>query len=183
VQSDLRETISGARQTMGEATRLLHRINQIVGSGRDQTAGTQQRLRSIEMQLDLEQRTRPGRPRVDVNATLPGGRGRFTRFGVYDFGESTKLNVQLGRPIGRVPAQRVAASVRYGLHASRLGAGLDLTPRGGSLPRLSADVYGLDDPSLDLRMAAPIRPNLDVTLGFDRLFRDNAPVLGVRWHK
>src|SRR5437660_11278819 len=135
VQTDLRETISGARQTMGEATRLLPRINQSAGTGGDRTAGSRQRLRDIDLQLDVQQTTRPGRPRVDVNATLPGGHGRFTRLGVYDFGESSKLNVQLGRPIGDEMA------LRYGLHASHLGVRLDLTPRGGgsARPRLSAD--------------------------------------------
>jgi hypothetical protein len=116
---------------------------------------------------------------VDVDATLPGGAGHFTRLGLHDFGENTRLNFQFGRPL------REDVALRYGLHASRLGLGLDWAGPGGRVtwPRLSADLYGLDQPTLDLRAATRLRSDLELTFGVDRLFKDNAPVLGLRWHK
>jgi phospholipid/cholesterol/gamma-HCH transport system substrate-binding protein len=175
LQEDLRETVSGARETMDQASRLLGRINAIVGGGGGRAAGTRQRLRDTDLRLDVQQATSPGRPRVDLNATLRGGSGHYTRLGLRDFGENTKLNFQLGRPLAG------DLSLRYGLNASRLGVGLDWG--GGVRPRFSADLYGLDEPALDLRGTTPLGPDLDLTFGVDGLFEESAPVVGLRWHK
>lgn len=179
VQEDLRETVASMRSTMEQASELLARVNKIVGGGGNRTAGTRQRVRETDLRVDVQQTTSPGRPRVDVEATVPGGAGHFTRLGLHDFGEDTRLNFQFGRPL------QDGLALRYGLHASRLGMGLDWIGPGGRVgwPRLSADVYGLDEPTLDLRAATRLRPDLELTFGVDRLFKDNAPVLGLRWHK
>src|SRR5205085_2358228 len=75
VQQDLRGTIAGARETMDEASKLLKRLNHIVGAGGEKTAGTRQRLRDTDLRLDVQQMSDPGRPRVDLNATVPGAQG------------------------------------------------------------------------------------------------------------
>jgi phospholipid/cholesterol/gamma-HCH transport system substrate-binding protein len=178
LQEDLRETVSGARETMEQAVELLQRLNRTVGSGGERAAGTRQRLRDTDIRLDLQQATSPGRARLDVSATIPGRTGGFTSLGLYDFGEDTRLNVQLGRPL------RDNAWVRYGLYGSRIGVGLDWgrRSRGVVRPWFSADLYGLDEPRMDLRAATSLSEDLELMLGLDRLFDDNAPVIGVRWH-
>jgi hypothetical protein len=84
------------------------------------------------------------------------------------------MNLQVGRPLG-------ANSLRYGLYASRLGIGLDVGPP--SHPRLSADLYGTDEPHLDVAARARLGRGLDLKLGVQSLFGDNAPMIGVTMRK
>jgi hypothetical protein len=109
-----------------------------------------------------------------VNAIVPSGQGRFYRLGAYDLGERNRVNLQLGQPLGK-------HSLRYGLYASHLAVGLDIGPP--SHPRLSADLYGTDEPQLDIAARARLGPGLDLKFGVQSLFRDNAPMIGVTLRK
>lgn len=172
VQEDLRATVSAARTTLEQAGPLLRRLNKLVGGADGGVAGTRERLRRVETRADSLYQTSPGRARLDLEATVPSGKG-FARVGVYDFSEQNRLNLQLGRPLGG------GVSARFGLHASRLGVGLDLgAPR---RPWLEADLYSLEEPRLDVRASSRLNRELDLTLGVEGLFGDNAPIAGVRW--
>jgi hypothetical protein len=94
--------------------------------------------------------------------------------GLNDLTERNKLNLQLGRPF-------LGNSLRYGLYSSRLGAGLDVGPP--SHPLMSADLYSLAHPQLDLRARANLREGLDLTLGVQSVFHRNTPTVGVTWRK
>jgi phospholipid/cholesterol/gamma-HCH transport system substrate-binding protein len=174
VNEDLRATISGTRVTVEETQQLIRRLNRIVGRGGGAVEGTKERLRRTDLSIDLLQQTSPGRPRVDVNAVVPSGAGRFYRLGVYDLSETNGLTLQLGQPLGR-------HSLRYGLYASRLGAGFDIGSP--SHPRLSLDLYGLDEPQLDLRARTQLRENLDLSFGVQSVFDRNIPTVGVTWRR
>jgi phospholipid/cholesterol/gamma-HCH transport system substrate-binding protein len=169
---DLKATVAESRSTMEEAGILFRRLNRIAGSGGEEGSRGSKPLRSVGVRADLLYRTKPGRARLDLDATLPARRGYY-RFGLYDFSESTHLNLQLGQRI------RPGQTLRFGLHASKLGLGLDL----GAMrrPWLEVDLYGLEDPSLDVRAAGRLSDALDLTLGLDHLFGTNAPIFGVRW--
>lgn len=172
VNEDLRRTLHAARQTMEQAGPLLKRLNRIVGDAGEGVASARERFRRVDVRADLLRVTDPDANRLDVDASLPHRRG-FYRLGVYDFTESNRLNLQLGQALGS------RTTVRYGLHRSRLGLGLDL---GAPLrPWLEADLYSLRDPRLDVRASQRLQPSLDLTLGVDDLFGANAPVAGVRW--
>jgi phospholipid/cholesterol/gamma-HCH transport system substrate-binding protein len=172
VQEDLRATLTAARTTMEQAAPLFRRLNRLVGGADEGVIGARERLRGVSVRGDLSYRTSPGRARLDLEATLPRRDG-FYRAGVYDFSEQTRLNLQLGLLLG------TSASARFGLHASRLGLGLDLgAPR---RPWLEADLYGLEDTRLDMRAAGRLNRDLDLILGVEDLFGDNAPNAGVRW--
>jgi phospholipid/cholesterol/gamma-HCH transport system substrate-binding protein len=172
VNSDLRQTISATRSTMEEANRLVHRINRIVGGASERVAGAREQVGRADFRADLVQRTSPGRTRLDLEATIPR-RGGFYRFGLYDFSEKNGLNLQLGQMF------ESSLSLRYGLHASRLGIGLDLGRP--EHPWLETDLYGLDQTRFDLRAAQRLRRDLDLTLGMDGVFRNNSPTIGLRW--
>jgi phospholipid/cholesterol/gamma-HCH transport system substrate-binding protein len=174
LNEDLRATVSGTRATVEETQRLFARLNKIVGSGGKAAEGAREQLRQTEFAVDLGQETSPGRPRIDVNAVVPAGPKRFYRVGLYDLGEGNRMNLQVGRPLG-------ANSLRYGLYASRLGIGLDVGPP--SHPRLSADLYGTDEPHLDVAARARLGRGLDLKLGVQSLFGDNAPMIGVTMRK
>jgi phospholipid/cholesterol/gamma-HCH transport system substrate-binding protein len=174
VNEDLRATLSGTRATVEQTQQLIRRLNRIVGGGTGTVEGTRERIRATDFTVDLAQQTKPGRPQLDVNAVVPVGAGRFYRLGVYDLTETNRLNLQLGRPLG-------SNSLRYGLYASRLGVGLDVGPP--SHPRLSFDLYGLDEPQLDVRARTRLRDNMDLSFGVLSIFDRNTPSVGVTWRK
>lgn len=174
LNEDLRATVTATRGTMEETQRLVSRLNRILGSSRKSTEGAREQVRNTDVTVDFAQQANPGRARLDLNAFIPGGDGRFYRVGIADVTEGNRLNLQLGRSLG-------GNSLRYGLYASRLGVGLDIGPP--SHPRLSADLYSLADPRLDLRSHFGLRPGLDLTLGVHRLFDRNSPTVGVTWRK
>jgi hypothetical protein len=174
LSQDLRATIKGSRATVEETQRLFQRLNRILGTGRRQVEGARQQVQNTDITVDLAQETSPGKPRLDLNAFLPSGPDRFYKLGLYDLSESNKLNLQLGQSLGR-------NWVRYGLHASSLGIGLDIGPP--SHPRFSADLYGLEDPQLDVRARTSLGRGLDLTFGAQSVLRRPAPTIGVTWRK
>jgi phospholipid/cholesterol/gamma-HCH transport system substrate-binding protein len=172
VNTDLRQTLTATRSTMEEANRLVHRLNHIVGGASEHVAGARQQVGRADFRADLVQRTSPSRTRLDLDATIPR-RGGFYRLGLYDFSEKTGLNLQLGQTY---PA---GFSLRYGLHGSRLGLGLDAGRP--DHPWLETDLFGLDNTQLDIRASQQLRRDLDLTLGVDGLLRRSSPVIGLRW--
>jgi phospholipid/cholesterol/gamma-HCH transport system substrate-binding protein len=174
LSEDLRATVKGSRATVEETQRLFERLNRILGSGRRQVEGARQQVQNTDVTVDLAQETSPGKPRLDLNAFVPAGPDRFYQLGLYDLSESTRLNLQLGQSLGR-------NWIRYGLHASRLGIGLDIGPP--SHPRFSADLYGLEDPQLDLRARTGLGRGLDLTFGVQSVFTRASPTIGVTWRK
>jgi phospholipid/cholesterol/gamma-HCH transport system substrate-binding protein len=174
LNEDLRATVSGTRATVEETQRLFQRLNRFFGGGRRRVEGARQQVQNTDLTVDLAQQTSPGRPRLDLNAFVPSGPDRFYRLGIYDVTETNKLNLQFGQSLG-------SNWVRYGLYASRLGVGLDIGRP--THPQLSADLYGLDEPQLDLRARAALRPNLDLTFGVQSVFDRNAPTVGLTWRK
>jgi phospholipid/cholesterol/gamma-HCH transport system substrate-binding protein len=174
LNDDLRATVSETRATVEETHRLMQRLNRIHIGGRRATEGAQEQIRKTDVTVDLAQQSNPGRLRMDLNAYLPAGPAAFYRAGLYDLSEGNKLNLQRGQRIG-------GNWLRYGLYASRLGLGFDMGPP--TRPRLSADLYGLADPQLDLHGRARLNPTLDLTFGVQSLFNRNAPTVGVTWRR
>jgi phospholipid/cholesterol/gamma-HCH transport system substrate-binding protein len=174
LNEDLRATVSGTRATVDQMQILLQRVNHLLGVGHKSAAGAREKVESTNVTVDLAEQTRPGRARLDLNAYIPAGGGRFYRLGLNDLTETNKLNLQLGRPF-------LGNSLRYGLYSSRLGMGLDIGAP--SHPHFSADLYSLADPQLDLRARAQIRDGFDLTLGVLSAFHRNTPTVGVTWRK
>jgi phospholipid/cholesterol/gamma-HCH transport system substrate-binding protein len=179
LNEDLRATVAGTRAAVEQLQLLIQRMNRIVGTNeksvshvKDTIQRVQESVSKTEVAVDAAQQTSPGRPRVDLNAYVPSGTQRFYRLGLYDVSEGNKLNLQIGQSIGR-------ASLRFGTYAGHLGLGLDVGRP--SHPRFSADLYGLDTPLLDLNGRAPIRSDLDLNFGVQKVFNRNAPSFGVTW--
>jgi hypothetical protein len=181
LNEDLRATVSGMRATVEQSQILMQRLNQIVGTGhkggsgvREKIENIREKLRQTEIATDLAMETSPGRPTIDVNAFIPAGSGHFYRLGVNDFTERNKLNLQFGWPF-------LGNSVRYGWYASKMGLGFDIGPY--SHPHLSADLYSIAEPELDVRARAYLLENLDLELGVRSLFHRNTPTVGVTWRR
>jgi phospholipid/cholesterol/gamma-HCH transport system substrate-binding protein len=174
LNEDLRATVHETRATMEQTQQLVGRLNHFLGGGRKGAARAREEVQRSTLTVDLAEQTRPGRPRLDLNAFVPAGPGRFWRFGLYDLSESNKLNLQVGQPL-------LGGTLRYGMYASRLGIGLDAGPP--THPHFSADLYSLADPQLDLLARTGIRPGLDLTLGVRSAFHRNVPTVGVTWRR
>jgi hypothetical protein len=170
MNEDLRATLSNVRATTEEMDRFFGRLNHIVGAGSSSTRGMRERVEKTKVAVDVAEQANPGRARLDLNAYVPGGDRQFYRLGINDLTEQNKLNLQLGE---RLPG----GWGRFGLYSSRLGVGLDVGSP--SHPHLSADLYSLAHPELDLRARAGIGPGMDLTLGVLSAFHHNTPMVGV----
>src|SRR2546423_15176132 len=80
----------------------------------------------------------------------------------------------MGSPLGSQSASR------WGLHASRVGVGLDYALARGAT--LSADAWSLGDPRLDLNASFPISRSIEGVIGLDEAFHRNLGVVGLRYH-
>jgi hypothetical protein len=102
--------------------------------------------------------------------TVPFGEERAT-IGLYDAAESNKLNLQLGRDLTSL------LSLRYGVYASKPGIGVDyvLSPR----VSLRGDLFGLNDPQMDFRVAYGFGQGFNAWAGIERVFQRPMVAFGV----
>lgn len=175
VQEDLRATLEGLREATEEAASTFRQVRETLGRGGQAAKSVTQRLSETEFRVDALHGARTGRTRFDLDAAIPWNEGNALRLGMYDLGERNRFNIQAAR--------RLQGDVwgRFGFHASRLGAGIDL---GGVMrSKLSFDLYGVREPRLDLRGSIPLAPYFDLTIGLDDLGRRPDPVIGVRYRR
>ncbi len=125
-------------------------------------------LPPVSVRLDVMGETDPEHTRADIYLDVPLGKQNLS-IGFYDAFESNRLIAQLGHPFG-------AGQFRYGLFAGKPGIGVDY-PLGSQLS-FRGDVWGLNDPRLDLRFRVRIADGFYGWAGADRVFRDNAPTFG-----
>jgi phospholipid/cholesterol/gamma-HCH transport system substrate-binding protein len=127
-------------------------------------------LSQLEVGMDLFRETNPGYWRADFSGSIPF-RDNTLHFGLWDAFESNKLTLQLGSKVD----QRLG--YRYGIFAGNAGVGVDyqVAPR----VSLRSDFWNLNDPRADLRARYDFGNGLIGWLGVDRLFKDNAPTIGI----
>jgi phospholipid/cholesterol/gamma-HCH transport system substrate-binding protein len=116
----------------------------------------------VELSADVVRETDPARIRTDLNVSLPVGDEKLV-FGLYDAFESNKLNLQFSRNMNELVA------LRYGVYASKPGVGVDyaLAPR----LNLRSDLFGLNEPQLDLRLGYRIDSRFNAWFGVERIFQ------------
>ncbi len=175
VQDDLRATLAGLRDATEQASGVFRRVRDVLGSEGGPAKGVGQRIAGTDFRLDATRTFESERTRVDLDATIPWSDRTFYRLGLFDFGENTRFNAQLGQRV------RPGLWARYGLRASRLGVGIDVGDR--SRPSFSFDLYGVNRTRGDLRANLPVTSFLDLTAGLDNLFQRPDPIIGIRLHK
>jgi ABC-type transporter Mla subunit MlaD len=173
VQEDLRASLGSLKTVAQSASEVLERARAVLGTPSKTAKTLGQRVQEATLDLNAQRGFQSQRTRLDFNAVVPWSATTYYRLGFYDFGETNKFNVQAGQRI------RSGIHARYGFYASKLGAGLDF----GSpvSPAFSADLFGVDNPQLDLRTNFRIAPHLDIRLGLEDIFRRPDPVFGVRY--
>lgn len=124
----------------------------------------------IKIGMDLTRQSKPAYWRTDITAQTTMADGTFN-LGIYDAFESNKIIAQLGKPFSS------NGDLRYGVYASKPGIGVDyrLTPKLG----LRGDLFDINDPRLNLRMQYELRDSVYGWIGMDRIFRQNAPSIGI----
>ncbi len=155
--NDLADEVKGLLDTFRETLEQLRTGGASIGRGAEITA-------------DVIRETDPGRFRSDVNVTIPLGDRRLT-FGLYDAFEGNKLNLQVGRDYSSHLA------LRYGVYASKPALGVDysLAPR----LDLRGDLFGLNDPQLDLRLKYHFGEGVNGWFGMERIFQRPMPTVGL----
>jgi phospholipid/cholesterol/gamma-HCH transport system substrate-binding protein len=123
----------------------------------------------VEFSADLVRQTDPGRFRTDINVAIPLGTEKLT-LGLYDAAESNKLNAQFIRGLQK------GLDLRYGVYASKPGVGVDYSLARGL--NLRGDLFGLNDPQLDLRLGYGFGQGFNVWFGLERLFQKPAAAIG-----
>jgi phospholipid/cholesterol/gamma-HCH transport system substrate-binding protein len=136
----------------------------------DKLPGVEQGIRGITAEADLFRESSPGRWRNDMTVHVPY-REKEISIGLWDAFESNKVTLQIGQPFGR------DATVRYGVFASKPGVGVDYR----IAPRLffRSDLFGVNEPRLDLRARYEFGGGVIGWLGWDRVFEKNAPTIGI----
>jgi phospholipid/cholesterol/gamma-HCH transport system substrate-binding protein len=91
--------------------------------------------------------------------------------GLYDFADRNKLVAQYGTDVG-------LGLFRYGIYASKLGAGLDLGL--GARSSLQLDLYDPNRLQFDVRALVDLNKDFALWVGADSLFRKSTPMIGMR---
>ena len=139
------------------------------------------RLPKIEILGNVSESLDPTRLRVDVDARIPYSKTGLVDFGFYDLGQNTRLTLQAGSYLFANPNLRPGESadsflLRYGLYASKLGAGIDYNSKSGYGFR--ADLWDTNRPRLDAKALFRVKQNASVWLGADNLLRTPVPIIG-----
>jgi hypothetical protein len=182
--SRIGELVTSVQQVAEKANVLLDKI-----SGVASKAGTARGPRvTIAPQFEAYQSTGEGaRFRADVGLAIPRGKDASILLGLRDVGEGNKYNLQ------DVTSPSPNYQVRYGIHSSRLGVGLDYALKSPPLipgmplqrgaKRVSIDFYSPNDPQLDIMGHKQIDDNLGVSVGFQDMLHRSRPTIGLTYRK
>ncbi|MDI9641205.1 MlaD family protein [Kamptonema cortianum] len=164
-----------AKELMAKVNKLADEVQDLVKEfkgtvGKILPGGASGLVPDISVQSDLTLETRPDRLRSDITLSIPVGK-ESVHFGLYDAFESNKLTLQLKRAIN------ARTDLRYGVYASKPGVGVSyaLAPN----LWLRSDIFGLNDPRLDLRLRYDLKGGWHTWAGVERVFGSNTPALGV----
>jgi phospholipid/cholesterol/gamma-HCH transport system substrate-binding protein len=170
-QGDIKKTMANLSSATERGQHAIEKVDQIL----DKVTGSKPRvprLPKIDLIGNVSEQISPTRMRVDIDAMIPiGSRGLFD-LGLYDFGQNTRLNAQMGNRFND------KLDVRYGLYASKIGAGLDYWVSPGTGFR--ADLWDTSRVRLDARGLFRVNKSASVWIGSDNLLRTPIPIVGVQ---
>ncbi|MCX7799164.1 MAG: MlaD family protein [Fimbriimonadales bacterium] len=155
------KAIQLADEARGVLTKLQNFFDRVPSGGS---------LRNLETRMDVVAEIDPGRWRTDFEATLPVRDFRI-HAGLFDAFEANKITAQIGRSMGP------AGEYRYGVYAGKPGFGVDyaIAPNVG----IRADLFGLNDPRVDLRARIRLGNDWIGWFGVNRAFDGNVPMVGI----
>lgn len=164
------ELMTKANKLADEVEKLIEDVKGAVKKFDPTGGGVGSLLPKVEVESDLTYVSEGSRIRADVNLKIPAGKDKLV-FGLYDAFESNKLNVMLERAINS------KTDLRYGVYASKPGAGVSY--RFAPHTWLQSEVFGLNDPQLDLRLKHRFNEALHGWVGVEKVFDRNSPAIGI----
>ena len=186
LQDDLKTTVANlknASQSGQEAvTRLNNLIGKIPGAGSGTasdgtgtgTGGTSPsrpfRFPKVGVLVNASEQFDPSRFRLDAEARVPYGQRGLLNIGLYDV-EHSSLILQAGTRMNN------GVTLRYGMFAGKLGAGLDYNPNDNFYIR--TDLFDANRPRLDIRTGFRVNKNASFWIGTDGALRRPVPVVGI----
>jgi len=172
VQTDLRTTIGSLRETTEEGQKIARKLGALAERLGTPGSGPSLGISDARVTVDFMARSNPPTFRSDVGVRARLGERSALSVGLYDFTEGNRLNAQYETVVAP------SAWMRYGLHASKLGVGLDW--RVSPSAALSLDAFDPNRSRLDARATFRVNDDLSAFFGVDSLFRRSTPVFGVR---
>jgi len=176
LREDLATTLRNTREATEDARAAMARLAELVGAKKRSSEGSPAPppASGTGATLDFIYDADRGKARVDADYTLaPGGRS-FYRVGLFDLGENTLVNLQMGRTLAE------GRSLRWGLYRSRLSLGYDWQADGPLM--LRTDLYRPNDPRLDIKARYGLRENVAAWLGVESIGGgDERPVAGLQY--
>ena len=174
LQGNLKESAANLRLTTERSAAALDKLNDLL----DKVTGAAGKVRTpkvppVQLLVNAQEAVDPGRFRLDADVRVPVGRRNLIDAGLFDIGENTRLNLQVGTRFSDT------LLARYGIHASKLGVGLELgrTPYSG----LRTDLYDVNHPRLDVKGLIRVNKNASIWAGADGFFRgDPVPTIGIQ---
>lgn len=173
LQADLKETVAHLKNASSKGEQAVNRVNNLLGVVATTASSTRKlRLPHAEILGNISEQVNPGRLRLNAEARLGFGK-TIANIGVYDFGQDTRLILQGGfHP-------SADTLFRYGLYASKLGAGFEWQPTPATGFR--ADLYDTSHTRLDLRGLFRVNNDVSAWLGGEDVFGRPTPVVGVQF--
>lgn len=170
---DLQQTVENLKVTTAKTADVMQRVDVILQKFQH-TVNNKGGIHAPKVTgtVDVSEQANPGRFRVDLNGSVPLNAKSNLILGLYDLGEDTRLNLQMGNHI------TPNLMLRYGLHAGTLGIGSDYALSPSVL--LDADLFNTHQPRLDLRAYFRVNNNASIWLGGDSLTGHPVPLIGVQ---
>ncbi len=180
LQSDLKQSVQNLKNATSKGEQAVSRVNDLLGGG---TPGTgagdivkkHLKIPKIDLIANVSEQIDPTKMRVDIDAQIHAGKTSYLDLGLYDLGQNTRLNLQVGNHLSDT------LTARYGLHASKIGAGMDWNLK--SKFGIQADFYDTNHPRLDAKGIFRVNNDASIWIGAEGIFRRPVPVLGIQFRK
>ncbi len=169
ITAQTRDLMTKANNVADEVGRLIEDVKGAVKKF-DPTNGTGSLLPKIEVESGLTYTTENTHLRSDVNLIIPSGKDKLI-FGLYDAFETNKVNIMLQKGIND------KTDLRYGVYASKPALGVSY--RFAPDTWLQSELFGLNDPQLDIRLKRRFNESIHGWIGVDKVFGRNTPAIGI----
>ena len=171
LQGNIKKTVATLSDAAEHGRDAVQKLDTILGKFSDSTHRAP-KIPKIELFANVSEQLSPTRLRVDLDALAPFGKSELLDVGIFDFGQNNGFNLQAGTFLSR------NTDIRYGLHDSKIGAGLDFWAQKGT--GIQADVYDTNRPRLDVKGYLRVNNNASLWIGGDNLLRAPIALLGVQ---
>lgn len=172
VQADLKATLTSLRDATESGKRVAADVSRLVERINLPTGGPKFGIGQPALSIELGGRGQQRYFRSNVGVRFPIGQGSSFHLGVFDFAEANLLTAQYETQLAG------AGAFRYGLYASKLGAGLDLNLPSGMT--MSLDAYNPNRLQLDSRAFFKLNDDFSLWVGAEGLLTNATPTVGVR---